>query len=66
MAKSAAKEPEKRGRGRPAVDATLILVRLRPNELAKLDAARERHGGDLSRPEAVRRVVERLRVDALV
>lgn len=52
-------------RGRPVVGATLILIRLRPNELAKLDSARKTHGGDLSRPEAIRRLVEKMPVNAL-
>lgn len=63
MAKKPMKSAPKRGR--PAVGATLILIRLRPNELAKLDSARKSHGGDLSRPEAIRRVVEKMSADAL-
>jgi hypothetical protein len=43
-----------RGRGRPTVDATLVLVRLRPAELSALDKWIRAKGGDLTRPEALR------------
>lgn len=55
----------KRGRGRPKVNATPMQIRLRPNELKRLDSAIEHHGGELSRPEAIRRVIEHMAVDAI-
>lgn len=39
--------------GRPPVNATTVELRLRPEELAALDAAR----GDESRPLAARRIL---------
>lgn len=65
MAKKPSKSAPKK-RGRPSVGAAVFLVRLRPTELGRLDAARKAHGGDLTRPEAIRRVMERLPVNALV
>lgn len=54
-----------RRRGRPCVDATQIMTRLRPDELAKLDRAIKGHGGDLSRPEALRALAQSATVKAL-
>lgn len=50
---------EKRGRGRPRTDATPVMVRLQPDALAKLDAWREAQGDQPSRPEAIRRILEK-------
>ena len=49
---------EKR-RGRPATGAKPIMVRLLPGQLGKLDAWREAQGDQPSRPEAIRRLVDR-------
>lgn len=49
--------PTKRGRGRPSIVALLLPVGLRANELAHVDAYRKRRG-DITRPEAVRRIIE--------
>lgn len=51
---------KKSKRGRPSVNAKLILVRLRPEELRKLDADRRQHGAGQSRPAAIRRIVAAL------
>jgi hypothetical protein len=48
----------KRGRGRPATDATPVLVRMPPIVIAKLDAWIEHQGEAISRPDAIRRLVE--------
>ena len=49
----------RKSRGRPRIDATQIGLRLPPDNLAALDAwiAQQREP-DLSRPEAIRRLVE--------
>jgi hypothetical protein len=44
--------------GRPPVGAILIGVRVPPADVATLDAWIEKHAPDLSRPEAIRRLVE--------
>ena len=49
---------KKRGRGRPPVGATPIMVRMPPAELDKLDAWIKRQDKVPSRPEAIRRLVE--------
>ena len=53
---------EKRGRGRPRTNATPVMVRLPPEQLAQVDAwrAREgkRRGKSISRPEALRGMIE--------
>jgi hypothetical protein len=56
---------DKRRRGRPAVNATTILARLRPAEIDHLDKAIEASGLDLSRPEALRRLVQNAKPTAL-
>lgn len=49
----------RKSRGRPRVDATQIGLRLPPDNLVALDAWIERQSDpDLSRPEAIRRLVE--------
>lgn len=48
---------EKAKRGRPRTDATPVMVRLQPEQLAELDRWREAQPAALSRPEAVRRLL---------
>lgn len=43
--------------GRPKVNATPITVRLPPEQLAALDVWREKQEDQLSRPEAIRRIL---------
>jgi len=50
---------KKRGRGRPQTNATPVLVRLQPAELASLDAWASAQPDPMSRPEAIRRLVEK-------
>jgi len=45
-------------RGRPRVDATPVNTRFPPDELADLDAWIARQEEEISRPEAVRRLVK--------
>jgi hypothetical protein len=56
MAKSIS-SAKKRGRGRPRVDATPVNTRFPPDELDDLDAWMSKQDEELSRPEAVRRLV---------
>jgi hypothetical protein len=49
---------KKRGRGRPATDATPILVRMPPAVLESLDSWIAKQKDGQSRPEAIRRLVE--------
>lgn len=50
---------KKKGRGRPATDATPILVRMLPSQLAAVDEWIEKQKGEVvTRPEALRRLVE--------
>lgn len=49
---------EKRGRGRPATDATPVLVRIQPDQIEKIDAWSDKQKDEPSRPEAIRRLVE--------
>lgn len=51
------KKSATRGRGRPRTNAVLVGVRLEPPLLAKVDALAK--GDDVSRPEAIRRIIER-------
>ena len=48
---------EKRGRGRPATNATPVMVRLPPDDLELLDAWITANG-EMSRPEALRRILK--------
>jgi hypothetical protein len=48
----------KSARGRPAVNATPITVRVPPGQLAKLDEWIAAQGIAISRPEAVRRILK--------
>ena len=45
-------------RGRPRIDATPVNTRFPPDELSELDAWISRQDEELSRPEAVRRLVK--------
>ena len=56
MAKSIS-SARKRGRGRPPVYATPVNTRFPPDELDALDAWIAKLDEELSRPEAVRRLV---------
>ena len=49
---------KKRSRGRPATDATPILVRVQPTQLAGMDTWIENQAPGLTRPEAIRRLIE--------
>ena len=44
--------------GRPAVNATPVLVRIRPSQLESLDRWRKRQEEGLGRPEAIRKLIE--------
>lgn len=47
--------PDIRKRGRPAIgEGTPVLVRLRPEELEKLDVWIKKNAPEISRPEAIR------------
>jgi len=45
-------------RGRPRTDAASIHLTLKPDQLAAVDAWAEHQPDTLSRPEAVRRLIE--------
>jgi hypothetical protein len=57
MAKSISRT-EKRTRGRPATNPTSIHLTLAPGPLAEVDRWIEKKEPGLSRPEAIRRLVE--------
>jgi cytochrome c553 len=58
--KSSISDIEKRKRGRPATDATPVLVRLKADALSTLDAwIAEQPDPKPSRPEAIRRLLEK-------
>jgi hypothetical protein len=58
MAKSTVSDNRKKRIGRPPVGAILIGVRVPPADVATLDAWIKKHAPDMSRPEAIRRLVE--------
>jgi hypothetical protein len=59
MATSTISDNRKKKRiGRPKVGAILIGVRVPPADVATLDAWIKKHEPGLSRPEAIRRLVE--------
>jgi hypothetical protein len=59
MAKSTVSDNGKKKRiGRPPVGALLIGVRVAPADVATLDAWITQHEPEISRPEAIRRLVE--------
>jgi hypothetical protein len=47
-----------RKRGRPAVGATAVYVKLPPADLQILDFWISENGGEMSRPEAMRRILK--------
>jgi hypothetical protein len=58
MAKSSVSDNKKKRIGRPLVGSLLIGVRMPPQSVANVDAWMKKHAPDLSRPEAIRRLVE--------
>ena len=58
MAKSISDNSNKKRAGRPRVGAILIGVRVPPAGVAELDNWIKKHAPSLSRPEAIRRLVE--------
>jgi hypothetical protein len=58
MTKSTLSDSRKKRIGRPPVGAILIGVRVPPAGVAELDGWIQKHAPDLSRPEAIRRLVE--------
>jgi len=54
---------KREGAGRPRTDATPVLVRLLPGDLAALDAWLARHPEIETRPEAIRQAVRRMTGD---
>jgi hypothetical protein len=58
MAKSILSDNRKKRIGRPPVGAILIGVRVPPAGVAELDAWIKKNAPNLSRPEAIRRLVE--------
>jgi hypothetical protein len=58
MAKSIVSDNRKKRIGRPPVGAILIGVRVPPADVAVLDGWIKKHAPDMSRPEAIRRLVE--------
>jgi hypothetical protein len=58
MSKSTVSDNRKKRIGRPPVGAMLIGVRVPPAGVAELDAWIKKNAPDLSRPEAIRRLVE--------
>ena len=55
---------KKRGRGRPATDATPVLVRLQPDRLAAIDAWIAKQDVPMTRPEAIRAMLDAVLVIA--
>jgi hypothetical protein len=60
MAKSIKGIPKKRGRGRPSTGGRRegVMVRLQPSQLAALDAWIAKQDAPLTRPEAIRAMME--------
>jgi hypothetical protein len=58
MKKSTVSDIKKKRIGRPPVNSVAILVRVPPGELEPIDAWISGQKGELSRPEAIRRLVE--------
>ena len=58
MSKSITDNKKKKRAGLPRVGATLIGVRVPPAGLAELDSWIKENAPDLSRPEAIRRLIE--------
>jgi hypothetical protein len=49
---------KKRGRGRPATDATPVLVRLQPSQLKAIDGWAAKQVPPATRPEAIRGMID--------
>jgi len=50
----------RKSRGRPSTGASSVHLRVLPDQLAKIDAWIKRQGeADLTRPEAIRQLIER-------
>lgn len=58
MTKAIPDIPKKRGRPKQGGRGQLIALRLHPPQLAKLDAWINREAPGISRPEAIRRLIE--------
>jgi len=58
MTRSISNIGKKRGRGRPKVGAIPVMVRLLPDQVARLDRWRKGLAGSPGRPEAIRRLLE--------
>jgi hypothetical protein len=58
MAQSISNIRKQRGRGRPKVGAIPVLVRLLPDQAARLDKWRKGLANSPGRPEAIRRLLE--------
>jgi hypothetical protein len=58
MAQSISNIRKKRGRGRPKVGAIPVMVRLLPDQAARLDTWRKGLADSPGRPEAIRRLLE--------
>jgi len=58
MTRSISNIGKKRGRGRPKVGAIPVMVRLLPDQAARLDRWRGGLAGSPGRPEAIRRLLE--------
>jgi hypothetical protein len=59
MARSISNIRKKRGRGRPKIGAIPVMVRLLPDQAARLDEWRKNDPDKPGRPEAIRRLLER-------
>ena len=58
MTKSTVSNIRKKRIGRPAVNAVPVLVRIPPAEIEPIDTWASKQKGPISRPEAIRRLVE--------
>jgi hypothetical protein len=58
MARSISNIRKKRGRGRPKIGAIPVLVRLLPDQAARLDKWRKALADSPGRPEAIRRLLD--------
>ena len=59
MTRSISNIRKKRGRGRPKVGAIPVMVRLLPDQVARLDKWRKGLVDNPGRPEAIRRLLEK-------
>jgi hypothetical protein len=58
MTRTIANIEKRRGRGRPATNATCIMVRVLPNLVDKFDRWRDRQDNPPGRPEGIRLLME--------